>query len=104
MTIFITLIIIYMLVSYFGVRIYFCFQNGLKDKKNSLSKLVFTYLIFFLFILVEIPFVIFFPAWISEKLDVFERTSETTMFLILFGVVVLIGAIWKGRASRANNF
>lgn len=47
MTIFITLIIMYMLVSYFGVRIYFCFQNGLKDKKNSLSKLVFIYLIFF---------------------------------------------------------
>ena len=104
MTIFTVLIIIYIFVSYLAIHFYFHLQSRLISIKNVPIKTLYIYVLFFLFILVEIPFVFFFPAWLSEKLEVFERTPETTMFLVLFGAIVLAGSIWKGRSSRPSNF
>tara|TARA_B110000211_G_scaffold169736_1_gene191525 strand:- start:785 stop:1102 length:318 start_codon:yes stop_codon:yes gene_type:complete len=105
MIIFISLLVIYLLVSIGLVRLYFYLQ-GLNQKKRdgTFVKLMNSYLLFAFFVLISLPFTIFFPAWLSEKLEVVERTPDTTMYFILFGCFVLAIAIWKGRIPKQNEF
>ena len=99
MIIFISLLVIYLLVSIGLVRLYFYLQ-GLNQKKRdgTFVKLMNSYLLFAFFVLISLPFTIFFPAWLSE------RTPDTTMYFILFGCFVLAIAIWKGRIPKQNEF
>ena len=105
MTIFLFLILIYIILCVSGVKVYFHLQNRNKTKVQSTFKEhSFSYLLFVLFIFLEIPFAIFFPAWLSEKLAVVERTSESTMYFLLLGCLVLAFSIWKGRKFRPKYF
>lgn len=84
---------------------YFFFQDrNSKRATNTLNKNVIDYALFAGFICLQIPFSIFFPAWLSEKLEVVERTSDNTMYFLLFGCVVLAISMWIGWKSRPKAF
>lgn len=105
MLILVALIILYILICIGAFRLYFYLQYLNQQKRSdSLMKNINSYLLFACFICLEIPFAIFFPAWLSEKLHVFERTPNTTMYFLIFGCVVLATAIWKGRIAKKNTF
>jgi len=102
---FIFLIPVYVFFCISGFKIYFYLQNkNMKQTQNKLKRGIATYGLFACFILLEIPFAIFFPTWLSEKLNIVERTSETTMYFLLFGCLVLAFSIWNGRKSRPKGF
>jgi len=104
MTFFVALIFLYILISIGAFRLYFHLQSlNQKRKSDFLIKTINSYLLFACFICLEIPFAIFFPAWLSEKLQVVARTSDTTMFSLIFGCIVLAISIWKGRISKKDN-
>ena len=103
MVFFIVLIFLYILICIGAVRLYFNLQSlNQKSRRNSLYKNINSYLLFACFVCLEIPFAIFFPAWLSEKLQVVERTSDTTMYFLLFGCLVLAVATWKGRIAKKD--
>lgn len=93
-------IVVYILICYWGVRIYFSsVAKAHKGIDSPITRNLVIYALFFAFIAIELPVAIFFPAWLSEKLMVFKRTSEITAILLAFGSCVLIGAVWKGWRS-----
>lgn len=64
------------------------------------GKIVLEYIAAIAFIVLYIPYSFFFPAWLSEYLAVWERTSDITAIMIIFGVVVSALAMLK--AGRIN--
>ncbi|MEP2651401.1 MAG: hypothetical protein ABJH06_05330 [Paraglaciecola sp.] len=64
------------------------------------GKIVLEYVAAIFFIVLYIPYSFFFPAWLSEYLVVWERTSDNTAIMIIFGVVVSSLAMLK--AGRIN--
>lgn len=64
------------------------------------GKIVLEYIAALVFIALYIPYTFFFPTWLSEYLVVWERTSDITAIMILFGVVVSALAMLK--AGRIN--
>lgn len=64
------------------------------------GKIVLEYVAAILFIALYIPYSFLFPTWLSEYLLVWERTSDITAIVILFGVVVSALAMFK--AGRIN--
>ena len=64
------------------------------------GKIVLEYISAIVFIVLYIPYSFFFPAWLSEYLVVWERTSDITAIMIIFGVVVSALAMLK--AGRIN--
>ena len=88
-----------------GVRLYIRLKVFVTNfAKRKTLRVLLEYGVFVLFILIEIPFSIFFPAWISEKLAVIERTPNTTASLIVFGCVVLAFSVWLGNRAEARRF
>ena len=65
-------------------------------RRKILGKLVFEYVAWLLFIIIYIPYSIFFPAWFSESLALWQRTPNTTAVMILFGVTVMVFGVYKG--------
>lgn len=95
---FIIAILVYVILCLIGVRVYFFLMSKNKIKlKNSVTQIICSYILFGTFVITVIPFAVFFPAWISEKLMVIERTSASTITLILFGCFVLALSLWKGK-------
>ena len=102
---FIIIILTYVFLCVKGVDSYFYLQSkNMSQTHNKLKKNIVTYLLFVLFVLLEIPFAIFFPVWLSEKLMVVEGNSEMRIIFLLFGCLVLGFSIWKGRNSKPKYF
>lgn len=101
---YIVIIAIYIVLSVLGFKLYFFLQNKNLDTKSKLKKVVASYTLFILFIFIEIPFAIFFPAWLNAKLNVFNQSSNYTMYLLLFGTLVLCFSIWYARNDRPKLF
>lgn len=105
MTLFLFLLIGYVILCIVGVRGYFYLQKRNIEKVGSgFRQIIYSYLLFAIFICLEIPFAIFFPMWLNEKLTVVDRTSQTTMCFLLLGCLTLALATWKGRASKPEGF
>ena len=105
MVTFILLIVGYILISIGACRVYFYLQcQNNQRRAGSFMKLISSYLLFAGFICLIIPFTIFFPSWLSEKLEFIDRTQNSTMYFILFGCVILIIALWKGRIHDQKQF
>ncbi len=103
MIIFLILMLVYIALCIGGFKGYFYLQNiNDRQKSNRFLKVCYSYVLFAIFICLEIPFALFFPAWLSEKL--IEGASESTIYFLLFGCFVLGMSIWKGRSYRPKNF
>lgn len=100
---FITLGIVYIALCILGFKLYFFLQQKNLNTRGKLKKGIASYALFMLFICIEIPFAIFFPAWLNARLNVLDKNSESTMYLILFGVVVLSLSIWNARKDRPKD-
>lgn len=88
-----------------GVLIYIfsCFyiaKLNVNVRSHIKGKIVLEYISAIVFIALYIPYSFFFPTWLSEYLSVWERTSDITAIMILFGVVVSALAMLK--AGRIN--
>lgn len=102
---FLILMSIYIALCIVGFKGYFYLQCKVKSlKSNNLSKAIYSYTLFIVFICVEIPFAIFFPAWINSKLMMLDENTATTASMLLFGCFVLAISIWKGKSYRPNDF
>lgn len=101
---FIVLGILYIALCIFGFKLYFFLQRKNLNTRDKLKKSIASYALFILFICIEIPFAIFFPAWLNTQLNVLEKSSESTMYLLIFGVAVLSLSIWNARKDRPENF
>jgi hypothetical protein len=99
------LIFIYIGICIGGFKLYFYLQGKNMDHANNrLRKWIVTYFLFAFFILLEIPFAIFFPFWLNNKLMVVEQSTNSSMYLLLSGCLVLAIALWYGRKSRPKGF
>jgi len=101
---FVLLNLMYIFGCYLCARTYFYFMDFLRQSpKNVFIRNLMIYGLFIVFVIIEIPFAIFFPAWISEKMAIFERTSFTTGGLILFGFFVLVISALLGRKNSKRS-
>ena len=57
------------------------------------------YILFLAFACASIV-VVFLPGWLSERLDLFPRSSNGTAILILLGALTLVLSLWI--AARTN--
>lgn len=103
---FILVIFLYMYACYLAIRGYFFVASYLHQKfHNNVARSALLYAWFLAFAAVEVPFGIFFPAWVSEKWKIFAREPTTTTLLILFGCASLALAAWRGwRSVEARRF
>ncbi len=82
---------------YLAAKYYFIIQRGFdKTIKGNSKRLFFSYSLFLAFILIEIPIALFFPAWVSEVLEVIKYTPESTAGLIVIGCCVLVFSVIYG--------
>ena len=99
------LIFIYISICIGGFKLYFYLQEKNMNHANGrLRKWIFTYCLSACFILLEIPFAIFFPFWLNNKLMIIEKSTNSSMYLLLSGCLVLAIALWFGRKSRPKGF
>lgn len=101
---FVVLGIIYIALCIFGFKLYFFLQRKNLNTRGEFKKVVVSYVLFILFVCIEIPFAIFFPAWLNAKLNVLSKSSESIMYLLLFGVIVLGFSLWNARKDRPKSF
>jgi hypothetical protein len=98
MIVFTFLMFVYVFLCMFGFKLYFHLRSRTISKNYSkFKKDILSYLLSTCFIVLEIPFAIFFPAWLGEELMIVERTSESSMYFLLFGCLVLAIALWNSR-------
>jgi len=102
---FVVIILAYILACYLGVRFYFYMVFLVQNSfAGPVIKIIYSYLLFALFVLLEVPFAIFFPLWVFDKLGVAEPAQTITVSLIIFGCVVLAVSIgsFKGWGSSSS--
>ncbi|WP_419148870.1 hypothetical protein [Pseudoalteromonas 'SMAR'] len=102
MLLFTAIIILYISTCISLFKLYFFLQKKNQQSSSAISVIA-SYLLFACFIIIAVPFAIFFPAWINVKLGAISGPESSTM-LILFGCVVLAMSIWQGRKSRPTHF
>lgn len=81
-------------IVYFLSCIYIAKANVTVRSKIK-GKVVLEYIVWLAFIILYIPYSIFFPAWLSECLVVWERTPDLTAAMIILGCGVSAIAIFK---------
>ena len=96
--------VMYIALCMLGFKLYFFLQQKNLHTRDKFKKGIASYALFILFICIEIPFAIFFPVWLNTRLNVLEKSSESTMYLLIFGVVVLSLSIWNARKDRPKGF
>jgi hypothetical protein len=96
--------VMYIALCILGFKLYFFLQQKNLHTRDKLKKGIVSYALFILFICIEIPFAIFFPAWLSTRLNVLDKSSESTLYLLILGVIVLSLSIWKARKDRPEDF
>lgn len=89
----------------FGLIIYFvsCLyiaKANVAVRSKIKGKIALEYIAWLVFIILYIPYSLFFPAWLSEYLVVWERTPNLTAAMIILGAVV--SAIAMLKAGRVN--
>lgn len=105
MIIFLILILAYITLCIAGFRGYFYLQEiNQSYKANKVLKVFYSYVLFAVFICIEIPFALFFPAWLSAELMIWDEVAESTVYFLIFGCLVLGISIWKGKKYRPKNF
>lgn len=98
-------IAVYIAICIWGFKWYFHFQSLVRASKSSgFMRGVYSFILFIIFICIEIPFAIFFPAWVNSRLMIFEENTGTTAFMLLFGCLILAISLWKGKAYRPHDF
>ncbi len=95
---FILVLFVYAYLCYLVVFAYFNLMARIKMSiTNKIIRTFYQYALFLVFLVVDIPFSIFFPAWVSEKFLVIEHSSTSTLNLILLGCCVLVLTLWIGK-------
>jgi hypothetical protein len=99
------LLLAYALACYGGIRGYCSVAVKIyKQTQQPPVQRLLTNVWFLAFVVIEIPFAIFFPAWLAEKLSIFAPGSFSTGGLILLGAATLAAATWKGfRSDEARQ-
>jgi len=95
-------ILIYVCACELGIRAYFSIAVYMHQHLPKVIAPVLL-LIWLAFFAVMLILAFLFPAWLSEKLVVFERSEISTGILILFGGVVLVTTLWRGWLSKQGR-
>ncbi len=66
------------------------------------GNLIFKYVAWLVFVVIYIPYSFFFPAWLSESVALWQRTQNTTMAMLFFGMAVSIFGLYKGGRINAT--
>ncbi len=101
---FIFLIIVYICVCYFAVRVIWWSRSRITATVVSgVKRVVIEWSVSLIFLILFIPFGVFFPAWLSESMEVVERTRNITAGLILFGSAVLAASAFLGQRKSIER-
>jgi hypothetical protein len=103
---FILVVALYVYVCYLGIRGYWLIAGYLHQKFHApVTRTVLLHGWFLIFVIVEVPISIFFPAWLSGRWGIFAPEPRTTALLLLFGCATLALAAWRGwRGAEARRF
>src|SRR6187402_996574 len=100
--VFVAAIIAHIVLCYMCTKLYFSlvantYQRAWGDvRKNCVAAIL-----FLVFVIVEIPLAIFFPAWANAKLEVIgsDHGRAFTSAFIIFGCFVLLSTLWMAWRS-----
>ncbi len=95
-------LLVYCYMYYLWVRMYFWVANFVRLHFYKIISFVLLMVWLCLFGVIQVV-MLFFPAWLSEKLDFMERTPTTTGTLILLGCVVAGVAVWRAWLSKEGR-
>jgi hypothetical protein len=71
--------------------------------RNGILYRILEYLLFLPFVLLVVPVSIFFPAWLSELLGVFQPTAKATSILLFVGMLALVVSVAFGRLTARRS-
>ncbi len=89
------------MVLYIASCIYLAKLNARVRRKIN-GKLLFEYIAWLLFIVVYIPYSFYFPAWLSENMELWQRTPNTTIMMLFIGIAVSGFGLYKGGRINAT--
>lgn len=95
------LIFVLCMIFYITSCIFIAKANVLVRRK-VLGNLAAEYVLWIVFIVIYIPYSFFFPAWLSEVLEIWRRTENTTILMLSIGMVVSILGLYKGGKVNAT--
>jgi hypothetical protein len=87
-------------IVYFSSCIYLAKIN-IQLRRKIRGKIPLEYLMWFVFIIIYIPYSFYFPAWLTEYFPIWQRTQNTTMIMLFIGMVVSVYCLFK--AGRINE-
>jgi len=94
---FVVVILIYIYICYLGVRFYFFTIFSVNQFfQNVVARNLVAYVLFVIFISIEIPLAVFFPLWSGEKIVAINHNSTAAGILVVFGCCVLVFSCWLG--------
>lgn len=97
---FVVVMFVFAYVCYLGFRGYFFVAVKMRQHVSQQAMRTVLLSVWFLaFVVVEMPFAVFFPWWLGERWNVFEAGQTPRAILILFGCATLATAIWFGMKS-----
>lgn len=100
---FVLMLLLYGFACYCGALMYLTVAAAIrKSIPNRFAMYVLLYGWFLIFLAIEVPIGIFFPAWLSERLEIFPRESLTTALLILLGCGTLATVVWNGWRRKGH--
>ena len=99
---FLIAIVAYLAICYFSVNGFLVLRRRLEGSKPvGFLRYTLAFVVAVLFLILWLPFGIFFPAWLSESMEIVERTPNVTMGFVLFGgAVVTVLTVLAGRRQR----
>ena len=97
---------VYWFVCILGFKLYVQVANCIGQQiRTRAIRTMLLYIWFLGFVFCEVPFAFFFPAWLSESLEVFSPQPLTTGLLIMFGAVTFAFSgwyAWRGETARES--
>jgi hypothetical protein len=101
-SVFLVAIVAYVAVCYFSASWFLVLRRRIEGSKPvGFLRFTLAFLVAILFLIPWLAFGIFFPAWLSESMEIVERTPNVTMGFVLFGTaVVAVSTILAGRRQR----
>lgn len=89
------LVLVILLILCWLSVVYFRIQRKLKVEVGGKYRLI-EYAIFIPFILFLVPTGMFLPAWLAEKMNIVERTENSTILFLCVGMLVLSTSVIYG--------
>ena len=91
-------------ICYFVAKVYFIGALRIRDKFHGRwTRLLMLYALMIPFLVFVIPIGIFGPAWISDRAELFVRSSDSTLVLIVIGAIGWAATLLAALQSKTER-